>query len=328
MIRIGIIGAGPNAVGHAEYYFTSSRAQLVAIADPALDRAEALAKATGSKAVADFRSFLSDVDAVVVASPNFLHREQAIAVAKAGKHLYCEKPQGLSHADALAIADAVRTAKVASQVGFATRNDPTTGTMLRLAREGRFGEVFSVCSRRLMYMDTSKTAGWRADPALSGGLLMEINIHELEWMMEVGGPVQSVFARTWSKKPGHPRGNDHVWFTLNFSGSATGIHEGSWHCAMPQFFRSVVGTSGGAQTDEWGSSLLVADALGKDRQPFTCDKQFDIRGNFLDAIEGRAAAVCDVLWGSQVMAVAEAIVASAQSGQVVGVVPPALVGVA
>jgi predicted dehydrogenase len=92
MIRIGIIGAGPNAQGHAHYYHQSPRARVAAIADVALDRAQALAGEVQAKAVSDYTQFLNDVDAVVVSSPNFLHREQAIACAQAGKHVYCEKP--------------------------------------------------------------------------------------------------------------------------------------------------------------------------------------------------------------------------------------------
>jgi predicted dehydrogenase len=89
MIRIGIIGAGPNATGHGEYYAKSTRAKVVAVADVATDRAAKLAEICSAKAIADYKQMLGDIDAVVIASPNFLHKEQAIACAEAGKHVYC-----------------------------------------------------------------------------------------------------------------------------------------------------------------------------------------------------------------------------------------------
>lgn len=313
MHKIGIIGAGPNASGHARYYAKSDRATVVAIADPAMDRAQALATEVGAKAVPDLKDFIAEVDAVVVASPNFLHHQHALAVAKAGKHLYCEKPMGLSAAQAREIAAAVAKAGVASQVGFSPRNSPNLYQMSQRAQSGVFGDLISVTSRRLMYMDKAKAAGWRADPEKSGGLLMEINIHELDWMMTCCGQVDWVFAQTWSAKPGHERANDHIWITLGFANGAHGQHEGSWSSPTPNYFRAVQGVKGGASTDEWGNKLYVSQT-GQNRVDEDPGAAFDLRGNWLDAIEGKAKATADCAWAERVMTVGEAVFASARSG--------------
>jgi predicted dehydrogenase len=319
--RILVIGAGPNAAGHARYYAKSSRATLVAVADPDQARAQALAAETGSRAIADFRSALGDVDAVVVSSPNFLHLEHALAVCAAGRHLYCEKPMGLSLADAERIVDAVEAAKVASQVGFSPRNTGVLRSMTRRARAGEFGRIVGVTSRRLMNSDPSRMGGWRADPEKSGGLLMEINIHELDWMMTVAGKVDTVSARTWAAQPGHPRANDRVWVTLGHAGGAVGVHEGGWRSPVANFYRCVEGADGGAQTDEWGGKLFICPRLA-DRIDTAPDPDFDLRGNWLDAIEGRGTAEADVRWAREVMAVGEAVFASAAAGgAVVPVIP-------
>lgn len=316
MTRIGIIGAGPNATGHGQYYASHpERARVVAVADVDAERAKALADLCGAKAVTDWRSFLGDVDAVVVASPNFLHKEQAIEGARAGKHVYCEKPMGLSLSDALEIESAIRQARVQSQVGFAVRFDPAIQTMARLAQAGEFGPLVSIASRRLMWMDHSKTAGWRADPAKSGGLLFEINIHELEWMLYVGGDVTAVHANIYKLNP-HPRANDHLTINLKFASGATGSHEGSWIAATPMYWRQVVGVEGGAYTNEWGNLLYSAKA-GQNRAEIKPDPAYDIRGNFLDAIEGIAPATAPASYALKVMAVAEAVLESAATNKVV-----------
>lgn len=318
MIKLAIVGAGPNASGHARYYATSGRATVVAIADPVAERAQALAQEVGARACADLAQCLGDVDAVVVASPNFLHHEHALQVARAGKHLYCEKPMGLDLAQAETIAAAVQHAGVVSQVGFSPRNSANLHQMATRARSGAFGQLISVCSRRLGWIDRTKTAGWRADPALSGGLLMEINIHELDWMMLCGGPVAWVHARTWAAQPGHPRANDHVWITLGFANGAHGQHEGSWVSPTPNYYRSVQGVDGGASTDEWGNQLFVA-RTGSNRESVDPGANVDLRGNWLDAIAGAAAPTADVTWALEVMRVGEAVFASAASGSVVTV---------
>lgn len=314
MIKLGIIGAGPNASGHARYYAQSPRTQVVAIADPAQDRAQALATEVGAKAVTDLSQFIADVDAVVVASPNFLHLEHAVAGAKAGKHLYCEKPMGLRVQDARAITEAVHAAKVVSQIGFSPRNAANLHRMSTMAQQGEFGQIISVCSRRLMYMDKSKAAGWRTDPDKSGGLLMEINIHELDWMMTVAGAVDTVSAHTWAAEPGHERANDHVWITLGFENGAKGQHEGSWSSPTPNYYRSVQGVAGGGCTDEWGNKCYLS-RTGSDRVDTDVGAPFDLRGNWLDGIEGIAKPTADVDWALKVMTVGEAVFASVRAGE-------------
>lgn len=318
MIRIGIVGAGPNAQGHAHYFQRSQRSQVIAIADPDQGRAQALAEAVDATSCADFRDLLDQVDALVISSPNFLHHEHAITCAAAGRHVYCEKPLGLSLVEARKIAAAIERAGVQSVVGFSVRFDGTIQAMQRLTQSGQLGPLIALCSRRLVYMDPHAATGWRRDHQLSGGLLMEINIHELDWMLALGGPVQSVYARTWAAEPTCDRSNDQLWVTLNFASGAVGTHEGSWLSAQPQFYRSVQGTQGGLCTNEWGSTLYLA-RNGEDRVTLEPDPAFDLRAHFLDCIEHAAPPVADAAWGVQVMAVAEAIFASAASGQPVSI---------
>jgi predicted dehydrogenase len=316
MINIGIIGAGRNAAGHAKYFHECDRTNVVAVADPATELAKELAGACDAKPVGDYTEFLGDVDAVVISSPNFLHREHAVACAQAGKHILCEKPMGLSADEAQQIADAVAAASVKSLVGFSVRFTDNVWTLIQMIKEGRLGELNSVFSRRLSYSDPAGRAGWRKDHAKSGGILLEINVHELEWMMAAGGDVKSVYARTKALTSDAPRANDHVWFVLNYTEGAVGTHEGSWLAATVNYYRGAHGTEGGAATDEWGRDLFYAKN-GSDRAPVDLTTAPDKRLNWLDTIDGAAEPLCDVAWGLKVMRVAEAILQSAGCGEVV-----------
>lgn len=190
--------------------------------------------------------------------------------------------------------------------------------MQRLAHGGELGQLVSLCSRRLCFIDPAGAAKWRGDHALSGGVMLEINIHELDWMMAIGGEVESVYARIFATDTSNSRNNDHVWVSLNFANGATGTHEGSWLPVLPQFFRSVQGTQAGLSTGEWGSTLLYGRG-SEGRETIAPEASFDLRGNFLDSIDNRAVAVADANYGSKVMAVIEAIFESAAANQVVNI---------
>jgi predicted dehydrogenase len=153
MIRIGMIGAGPNATGHAKYYHQSPRTDVVAVADVDTQRAQTLADLVQARPTDDYTRMLSDVDAVVISSPNFLHAAQAVTCAQAGLAVYCEKPMGVDLQEARRIADAVAENNVASAVGFSVRFGPVVQTMQRYLRQGRLGQAISLWSRRITYAD-------------------------------------------------------------------------------------------------------------------------------------------------------------------------------
>ncbi len=318
MIKVGIIGAGNNAAGHARYYHKSLRAEVSGIFDPAQETANAVAKEVESVAMERVDDVIESADVVVVASPNRFHREQVIACCKAGKPVYCEKPIGLTGDDAQAMADAARDAGVSSAVGFSVRLHPTIQTMLRLRDEGAFGDLVSVSSRRMMAMSPDEFTGWRGNSAETGGLLLEINIHEIDWMMMLGGPVRSVFARSRTTITSGPKANDHIWVQLDFENEACGTHDGSWDSPVSSFQRSIYGTAGGASTDRWGVSLDTTFA-GETAEKVDLDNPLDLRAHFLDAVELGTPSTCDLAWGVQVMRTCDAIFASAESGMPVKV---------
>jgi predicted dehydrogenase len=314
VLRIGIIGAGPNGAGHARYYHACACCEVIAIADPDAQRARTLAVEVSAQPTADYRGFLDDVDAVVVSSPNHLHAEHAAVCAAAGKHVYCEKPMGLSAAEGERVHSAVCTAGVRSVVGFSVRFSPVVQTMLRMISEGEVGPPISVWSRRLG-PGPPQGGGWRADQARSGGVLMEIGVHELDWLLAAGGEPVSVFARMCAADGARAPANDHVWATIAFRSGAAATLETGWLSPVPDYYRGVFGTLGGAATQDWGRSLLRGLGGGK-TEPADLADAVDLRAHFLDCIERGAEPLADSAWGLRVMKLADALVRSAASGAV------------
>jgi predicted dehydrogenase len=319
MIRLGIVGAGQNATEHARYFAACPRAKIIAVADPVETACTRLAREVGARAVPQMADLLGAVDAVVISSPNVFHKEQCVEACAAGVHVFCEKPVGLCGDDARVMADAAAKARIKSMVGFVVWISPEIQTMQRLVEAGEIGDIVSLWSRRLMYSDPAKTSGWRKDPAQSGGLLLEVNVHELDWLMKIGGEVDSVYARMKAQTDRHPLANDHLWVTLNFARGATGLHEGSWLSAMPNFFRGLHGTKGGVQTGEWGCAPIYFSRLREQRREIPVAPAIDLRAHFLDCIEHNATPHYDLRWGEKVMRVVDACFQSAHTNAVVKV---------
>lgn len=152
-LRVGIVGFGWMGQVHAralsrlmQHYTDSPLApRLVAVADTAVDdRAERAARAYGFEHVfADWNDLVArdDIDLVCVTGPNFIHRDVAVAAARAGKHLWVEKPAGRSAIETREIAEAVDLAGVQSAAGFNYRNVPAVELARELVSTGRLGAI-------------------------------------------------------------------------------------------------------------------------------------------------------------------------------------------
>jgi len=185
--------------------------ELIAVADEVPGRAEQAAGQFGfATATRDWRELAGDprVEAVSVTAPNFLHREIGVAVAQAGKHLWIEKPVGLTTDDARAVAAAVREAGVQGTVGFNYRNAPAVVAARELVAGGALGPVtharFRLLSDYAAHPESALT--WRYQRAQGGsGVLGDLATHGVDLVWHLLGKVDSVVADTAIFLPERPR---------------------------------------------------------------------------------------------------------------------------
>jgi predicted dehydrogenase len=176
------------------------RPELVAVADEAPGRAEAAADRYGFVTTTlDWRDLVRDprVRAVSVTAPNFLHREIGAGLAAAGKHIWIEKPVGLTSADARAVADAVRTAGVQGAVGFNYRNAPAVEAARELIASGELGVVtharFRLFSDYAAHPEGALT--WRYERARGGsGVLGDLAAHGVDLVWYLLGDIAALVA--------------------------------------------------------------------------------------------------------------------------------------
>ncbi|MFF7751073.1 Gfo/Idh/MocA family protein [Streptomyces sp. NPDC007971] len=227
------------------------RVELVTVAEEVPGRAEEAAERFGfASATRDWREVAADprVQAVSITAPNFLHREIGVALAQAGKHLWIEKPVGLTGEDARAVADAVAEAGVQGTVGFNYRNAPAVEAARELIASGGIGTVTHVRIRLFSdyaaHPDGALT--WRYERERGGsGVLGDLASHGVDLARFLLGDIASLTADTAvfvpqrarptsataghalasGGEPGPVENEDYVSCLLRFASGARGVLE-------------------------------------------------------------------------------------------------------
>ncbi|MBI3961684.1 MAG: Gfo/Idh/MocA family oxidoreductase [Deinococcus sp.] len=267
MLRAGIIGAGFIGKVHARSYPQVSGAQVVAVADPSRQRAARLAKAFGADVYTDPWQLLKrrDLDMVDICAPTPLHHQYAIGAMRAGKHVLCEKPI------ARTLAQAKRTVEVWQETGvqFMVAHDlrfcPDYRRLKAVVDRGDIGQPQMAYAARLSAFPNWSWQNWYANEQLSGGLLVDMAIHDFDFLLWLLGPAQTVFTR------GVKAPNAHFHYahaTVRFQSGALALIEASW--AHPKGYRfrqtlEVMGTRGVVNLDSDSANSLVTVTSGGQR---------------------------------------------------------------
>ena len=155
------------------------------------------------KLAENFEALLADpkIDAVVLATPHSLHSAQVIAAAKAGKHVFCEKPFSLSKSDAEAAVAATREAGVTLGLGYNRRFHPEMTKLRERIRSGTLGTVLHIEATMTFpnALALSPTA-WRAhrDETPCGGLT-PMGVHAIDGMIDLSGPIDHVYCQSFRR---------------------------------------------------------------------------------------------------------------------------------
>ena len=193
-----MIGVGKRGTAHLGRLVKRSDTAIQAVCDldsAARDAAQSAAQGDNPRSYSDYRELLrqDDVDAVVVATPCHLHAEMAAAALRAGKHVFCEKPLAISADQVQLVLDAARDSKAVFQIGQQSRNSAHIQEVVRQIHEtGLIGTPFVIKAQRHSTPSRPGTRreggsgqqrrfpGWYNDVKLSGDLIVENAIHNLD----------------------------------------------------------------------------------------------------------------------------------------------------
>jgi predicted dehydrogenase len=227
VLNVGLIGCGPMGRGLADSLHRRSGARVAAVADPVQEARQRAAEAYGAQPFAEYAELLDrdDVQAVVIATPSYLHKEITMAAAQAGKHVFCEKPMALAVADCEAMIEAAGRAGTKLMVGQVLRLMFPFWRIKELTSEAELGAPFCVSIRRVHRWSPR---GWRARRDLSGGPLFEVHVHELDFMRHLCGEVAQVSAYGGSFAGQDVDYYDVYLVNLRFRSGAVGHLHGGW----------------------------------------------------------------------------------------------------
>jgi predicted dehydrogenase len=285
-IGLGVVGLGWMGQVHSRGYRRlfdhypdcPLRPRLITAADTVEERARETAELLGFEGwTTDWREVVesAEVEAVSIAAPNYLHREIAVAAARAGKHIWLEKPCGRIPDETYAIARAVEEAGVKSMIGLMYRHVPVLVYARELIAAGELGEITHYRGYFLAdyAADPNGALTWRYKLDGAGlGVLGDIMPHTVDMAQNLLGPIESVSAEKETfirERPEVPEGvgtghfvveggemrpvenEDYASSLVRFENGARGTLENSRTCIGPHVRNSfeVNGTRGALSWD-------------------------------------------------------------------------------
>jgi UDP-N-acetylglucosamine 3-dehydrogenase len=223
MTRVGLFGAGFMGATHGHAYAAIPGVELVVV-DQDLKRAESLAAEVGGKASSDPNVIYGDpsIDAVDVTLPTPFHPEFAIRALQSGKHVIIEKPLALTLDEVDSIISAAKKSGKFMMVAHVIRFWPEYIAVQQVLKSGRLGRPLLATSYRMSNMP--QWANWFRDPAAFGGAVLDLQIHDLDFMNLMFGVPQSVSAIGLKDDTG---GWNHVVTQIKYPSGLASVEAGS-----------------------------------------------------------------------------------------------------
>lgn len=243
-VRVGIVGLGFMAAAHIRAYLKCPQAQIVALCSPSGRHLDGdFSNVAGNISVGDplklemsnikgFRDFdemlaMRDLDLVDICAPTAAHLGLAQTALQAGKHVLCEKPMARTSAEAKEMVAAVTLAKKILMPAMPLRFWPEWAWLKQAIQKGTYGRVLGARFRRV-----AEPPGWGrkhfADGKQSGGALLDLHVHDTDFVQFAFGRPKAVYARGYVK---HSGAVDHVVTQYEVAGGAIVHAEGSWAMA-------------------------------------------------------------------------------------------------
>ncbi len=262
MIRIAVIGAGGMGAVHIRVLRTMPDVEITWIADQNLDRAAEFAARIGALATSDNAEAIGadDVDAIIVATPTRFHRPVVELAAAHGKHVFCEKPIARSLEDATEMVATCERAGVRLMIGHVVRFFPEYVRAHEVLTAGTLGRIGIVRTSRLS-VSPQGTRAWFNDITQSGGMVVDLMIHELDTLRWWFGDVERIFAKGLSFTPYQPT-RDYALATLRFTSGVIAHVEASWAHAGFRTLFEIAGEHGTLRHDSEAAATMRRERSG------------------------------------------------------------------
>jgi Predicted dehydrogenases and related proteins len=193
MLNIGILGAGFMGRTHLNCYLRNINCKVRYIFDKNRVKAKSLGEEYGIEATDDINLLTgSDIDAVDICLPTFLHREYVEIASRAKKHILCEKPMAMDEKECNEIIDIVNENKVFYMVAHVLRFWPEYSFIKSITDSGTLGQPIYAIATRMQPMPGWSENNWIISPELSNGGVVDLQVHDLDFIPWLLGKPKSL----------------------------------------------------------------------------------------------------------------------------------------
>lgn len=251
-MKIAVIGCGTMGRTHGAEWISMPGIELVGVCDLQEEAAHALAEKLETKAYFDFDQMVSEAgpEVVDVCLPTHMHKEFVLRAASHGKHIICEKPIALSPEEADEMAAVSELHGVRLFIGHVVRFFPSYTDIRRKAAEGVVGKPGVLHTRR-MGGNPGIAKTWYANSDISGGVILDLMIHDIDFAQSIFGKAVSVYAMNRRHE-----GLDYALATLRFENGGIAHLEGYW--GFPGPFTTSVDLAGSGGVIRFNSEDAVS----------------------------------------------------------------------
>lgn len=232
-MKVGIVGVGFMGTTHAAGW-AETPAEIVGFTAETNQEAGTIAKQYGAIVYPSLEEMLPDVDVVDICSPTHLHYEMALLAAEAGKHIVCEKPLARTTQQAQKIVHACRKAGVQLLVAHVVRFFPEYALAQAAVAEGQIGKPGVIRLHRGSYRPKKPAGNWFLDEVKSGGILMDLMIHDYDYARWIAGEVETVSAQRVTERHIEAPVDYGLVILSHLSGALSHI-SGAWAYPPPTF---------------------------------------------------------------------------------------------
>jgi predicted dehydrogenase len=232
-MRVGIVGVGFMGSTHAAAW-AETEAEIAGFLHRTEAGARPLAEQYGAKVYADLDAMLADVEVADICTPTHLHHEMVLEAARARVGIVCEKPIARTIAQGQEMIAACEAAGVKLLLAHVVRFFPEYAQAKAAADRGEIGQPAVIRLARETFRPKKASNNWFVDFQKSGGMMLDLMIHDLDYARWVAGEVQTVYAKSiTSSQPGAPV--DHGLAILTHRSGAISHVAGSWAYPPPEF---------------------------------------------------------------------------------------------
>jgi predicted dehydrogenase len=259
MLKVALLGTGVMGSVHGNGYKNVCGAKVVAVCDLREEKGKAVASLHQANYYDNFDEMMrsEEIDAVDICLPTYLHKEFALKAIEQGKHVFCEKPIALNIEDAEEMVAAARKKGVKFSVGHVVRFFPSYKQAAEVVKSGKIGQVKLIRTTRTGAFPSWNWNNWYSNYDLSGGPLLDLVIHDFDWIRYNFGEIERVYARSFN---GTVERKEHCMTTLRLKSGAIAHVEGSWAYPDGATFGTtleLIGTEGQLEFDSRKSSPIV-----------------------------------------------------------------------